>query len=115
MIRTGFVRAITGPVIAIAIAAAGCGTTDGGRPREGSAPLETEANPVGGLSDADVGMGRSLFERSCDTCHALPSPSVHTDDEWVRVVKTMGRDARITAADQREILRFLQAANGSAR
>lgn len=60
--------------------------------------------------DAGTGIrvsGRELYERSCQSCHALFKPGSHSDNEWGFTVKKYGRAARLSRQEQEKVRQFL--------
>jgi mono/diheme cytochrome c family protein len=62
-----------------------------------------------GTTVGDLEHGRAVFVSRCAGCHNLPHPESKTPDEWATVVGDMATGARLTAADQDLVLRYLSA------
>lgn len=58
--------------------------------------------------------GAQVLKENCSSCHAAPSPSVHTAKEWPNVIYRMLEHRRmrsfgpIAPADQEQLLDYLQ-------
>lgn len=68
-----------------------------------------------GTTVADLEQGRTVFVSHCAGCHNLPSPGSKTPDEWASVVGEMAAGARLDAADQDLVLRYLSAVSDRLR
>lgn len=68
-----------------------------------------------GTTVDDLEHGRSVFVSRCAGCHNLPRPDAKTPDEWASVVPEMAQGARLSAADQDLVLRYLSAASAHLR
>lgn len=62
-----------------------------------------------GTTVDDLEHGRTVFVSRCAGCHNLPRPDAKTADEWASVVGEMAAGARLSAADQDLVLRYLSA------
>jgi mono/diheme cytochrome c family protein len=51
--------------------------------------------------------GARLFARSCQTCHALPKPSMKGDDEWPALVARYGARANLNESQISAITAYL--------
>jgi cytochrome c5 len=77
------------------------------------AMIEATASELAAGSAQD----RGVFSVTCAQCHALPSPSIHTQQEWRAVVARMEGNMQlmgkpgISAANRNAVVRFLQAAS----
>ena len=78
-------------LLAVPLLAAACAAT---------APGRREAEPP-------PGDGRTLYEASCQRCHALYMPRTFAADEWAFYVRKYGRRARLDEASQRLVLAYL--------
>ena len=64
--------------------------------------------------------GRSIFQKACSQCHALPSPSLFTPDQWPGVVARMEANihlmnkTQITPGQRDAIVGFLNSASRKA-
>lgn len=63
--------------------------------------------------------GIETFKRVCSRCHALPSPRLHTPEQWPRVVERMRinsyllrADEPITTEETQDAVSYLKAASG---
>jgi cytochrome c5 len=52
--------------------------------------------------------GKTIFTAKCGTCHDLKNPGDHTAQEWVPIVKEMGRKAKLNDADKSNVLAYVQ-------
>jgi cytochrome c5 len=72
---------------------------------------------AGSLPDAKTA-GAAVFARTCNRCHALPSPAQHTPAQWPAVVTRMRANMvrfkvdTITDETAREIVTYLERAAG---
>jgi cytochrome c5 len=73
---------------------AACATT-------GPVPAEP-APPAAGAPD-----GRTLYEESCQRCHALYMPRSYTASEWRFFVRKYGRKARLSAEEREKVYAYL--------
>lgn len=64
-----------------------------------------------GTTVAELEEGRSVFVARCAGCHNLPNPGSKSPEEWGNVVGEMATGARLTAADQDLVLRYLSVAS----
>jgi mono/diheme cytochrome c family protein len=62
-----------------------------------------------GTTVDDLEQGRTVFVSRCAGCHNLPLPDSKSPDEWATVVGDMATGARLSAADQDLVLRYLSA------
>lgn len=54
----------------------------------GCSSKKAEERPAGGQE------GERLFKAYCEQCHRLPSPNMHTADEWLKTMEKMDRYIR---------------------
>jgi hypothetical protein len=54
--------------------------------------------------------GYTLFVSRCLECHALPSTTKYSKDEWPYLVSRMANRARLSNADQAAVIAYLRAA-----
>jgi cytochrome c5 len=52
--------------------------------------------------------GKTVFTAKCGTCHDLKNPGDHTAQEWVPIVKEMGRKAKLNDTDKNNVLAYVQ-------
>lgn len=57
--------------------------------------------------------GRTLYEQSCQRCHALYMPSSFPADEWRFFVRKYGRKARLSPEEQAKVYEYLKANSGA--
>lgn len=62
-----------------------------------------------GTTVDDLEHGRAVFVSRCAGCHNLPLPDSKSPEEWATVVGDMATGARLSAADQDLVLRYLSA------
>lgn len=62
----------------------------------------------------DATQGGKLWADNCTRCHNMRSPTDLTDEQWITSVFHMRARAGLTGQEARDILSFLQAANGQA-
>ena len=62
-----------------------------------------------GTTVAELEQGRTVFVTRCAGCHNLPLPDSKSSEEWATVVGDMATGARLSAADQDLVLRYLSA------
>jgi len=62
-----------------------------------------------GTTVGDLEHGRAVFVSRCAGCHNLPMPDSKSADEWAGVVPEMAQGARLSAADEDLVLRYLSA------
>lgn len=62
----------------------------------------------------DATRGIKLWADNCTRCHNMRSPSDLTDEQWITSVFHMRARAGLTGQEARDIITFLQAANGQA-
>lgn len=53
-------------------------------------------------------IGREVYLKSCGSCHNLYLPSIHTKQEWVKVVNEMQKPAKISNKQKELILNYLE-------
>ncbi len=53
--------------------------------------------------------GKSIYETSCNRCHALYMPTSFGADEWPFFVRKYGRKARLSAEERDLVTTYLQA------
>jgi hypothetical protein len=53
--------------------------------------------------------GQTLYETSCNKCHALYMPSSYGAGEWPFYVRKYGRKARLSVEERDLVLAYLQA------
>ena len=51
--------------------------------------------------------GQKIFRASCGSCHALPDPKAESAEKWPGIMKSMGPKAKLSAADQELVQRYL--------
>jgi Quinohemoprotein amine dehydrogenase A, alpha subunit, haem binding len=68
-----------------------------------------------GLSLEDLQRGRAAYIARCGNCHVLRSPTEHAADAWPLEVQRMQtqHQVRLSADEQRDIVRYLRAASQS--
>jgi hypothetical protein len=83
-------------------------------PKETAAPAPEEAATAPKETAAEAGPGQKLFAAKCASCHKLPDVKKHSDSKWAAEVKRMvvQKKAKITADEQKQIIAYLQQANG---
>ncbi|HMG81750.1 MAG TPA: cytochrome c [Ferruginibacter sp.] len=52
--------------------------------------------------------GKEVFTAKCGTCHGLKDPADHTAQEWVPIVKEMGKKAKLNDTDKKNVLAYVQ-------
>lgn len=52
-------------------------------------------NALQAMRGAPRGMGAAAFAADCGSCHALPDPGLHSQEEWPRVLKRMQRNMTV--------------------
>ena len=57
--------------------------------------------------------GELAFRRNCQSCHSLPRPKSHSDQEWPALVARYGARAHLTSEQVAQIAEFLLSSNGS--
>ncbi|MBW8358584.1 MAG: cytochrome C [Weeksellaceae bacterium] len=55
--------------------------------------------------------GKTVFENSCNKCHALPEPSKHTDAEWINTLSRMAPRAKLTPDQHQMVYDYLISQN----
>jgi mono/diheme cytochrome c family protein len=68
-----------------------------------------------GTTVDDLEHGRAVFVSRCAGCHNLPLPDSKSPEEWATVVGDMATGARLSAADQDLVLRYLSATSDRLR
>jgi cytochrome c5 len=64
--------------------------------------------------DGDAARGGKIWAETCNRCHNMRSPTDLTDEQWVASVSHMRVRASLTGQQARDVLAFLQSANGIA-
>ena len=63
-------------------------------------------------SSEKLSQGQTVFENSCNKCHALPNPEKHTDEEWINTLSRMAPRAKLTADQHQMVYDYLIYVNG---
>lgn len=64
-------------------------------------------------SSEKLEQGKTIFDNSCNKCHALPEPSKHTDAEWINTLSRMAPRAKLTADQHQMVYDYLISVNGN--
>jgi cytochrome c5 len=60
-----------------------------------------------GVTMAQLTQGKTIYESNCNKCHKLKDPKSHTEEEWNKIVPNMSRKAKIDAASQDLVLKYV--------
>ncbi|UOE41247.1 c-type cytochrome [Chryseobacterium suipulveris] len=60
----------------------------------------------------DFAKGQTIFENSCNKCHALPDPKKHDDKGWIRTLSRMAPKAKLTDDQHQLVYDYLISVNG---
>lgn len=56
---------------------------------------KTTTNTVPFFSLASVAEGEKIYKSSCGTCHELKEPSEYSQHEWVSIMRSMAKKAKL--------------------
>ncbi|HYF03778.1 MAG TPA: hypothetical protein VEC36_10410 [Patescibacteria group bacterium] len=76
-------------------------------PIPNSADAARAAEKFPGTTMADLDQGKVNYERHCQRCHALYDPKSEPEAEWREIVPHMAKKAKIDAATEQSILRYV--------
>ena len=63
-----------------------------------------------GTTRLDLEQGRATYIDKCSGCHTLHTPDEYPADHWRKVVLEMAPRAKLDAAEQDRVIRYLMAA-----
>jgi len=67
------------------------------------------ASTAGGEARGAAEPGERLYRAHCASCHRLRDPAEHSAEEWARLVPRYGARAHLAPAEERAVLRWLEA------
>jgi cytochrome c5 len=76
-------------------------------PVPNSADAVRAAEKFPGTTMADLDLGKVNYERHCQKCHGLVDPKDEPEAEWREIVPIMAKKAKIDAATEQSILRYV--------
>jgi len=109
--RKGNARFALGILVATALAAACSAALDHPTPQD----AQWASNQWPGTTVEDLAHGRALYVDRCSGCHNLHLPAEHSPEEWKGYVAYMVADAKLSAEEQAQIVRYLAAASARSR
>lgn len=71
-------------------------------------PSSVDADRAG-VSTESLLIGRSLYINKCGSCHNLYLPELYTQAQWLKVMPSMQKKAKITDEESKQITDFLLA------
>lgn len=95
--------------VALALVLAGCAPALLS-PTEADVPRAQRDWP--GSTLEDLGRGRAVYVAKCSGCHTLFIPESRAAKHWPNAVNKMAERSRLTAAEKRDITRFLVTMSG---
>lgn len=58
-------------------------------------------------SSEQLAQGKTIFENSCNKCHALPSPEKHDAQSWIKTLSRMAPRAKLTDDQHQMVYDYL--------
>lgn len=83
---------------------AACAVRKAPSPDQGDADRASKRFP--GVTLAELGKGKMLYEQHCAKCHHLKKPDSKTEAEWMRIVPVMAQRAKLDGLSQEYILKY---------
>lgn len=62
-------------------------------------------------SSEKLAQGKTVFENSCNRCHALPNPEKHDDMGWIKTLSRMAPKAKLTDDQHQMVYDYLISVN----
>lgn len=62
-------------------------------------------------SSENLAQGKTVFENSCNRCHALPKPTRHDDAGWIKTLSRMAPKAKLTDDQHQMVYDYLISVN----
>lgn len=62
-------------------------------------------------SSEQLAQGKTIFENSCNKCHALPNPEKHDDEGWLKTLSRMAPKAKLNEEQHQMVYDYLISVN----
>jgi hypothetical protein len=62
---------------------------------------------------ASLNEGKSIMENNCNRCHKLFHPETKNVEQWNQIVPIMAKKAKLNAADEQKVLRYILTAKSA--
>jgi hypothetical protein len=104
MSRVSWNAIARGFIAALMVGSAACGSTI---PALTPASLVTAQRQWPSVTLADLERGRALYLERCSSCHTPFVPRQFAAQRWPALVGQMRTNAKLTSADEQDIVRYL--------
>lgn len=58
-------------------------------------------------SSEKLAQGKTIFDNSCNKCHALPDPKKHDAEGWIKTLSRMAPRAKLTDDQHQKVFDYL--------
>ncbi|WP_066436161.1 cytochrome C [Chryseobacterium sp. CCH4-E10] len=74
-------------------------------------PKSTAVTGLKYTSSEQLAQGKTIFENSCNKCHALPNPEKHDDMGWIKTLSRMAPKAKLNEEQHQMVYDYLISVN----
>jgi len=51
--------------------------------------------------------GERVYKSKCGECHKLENPADYTSDQWIRIMKSMAKKAKLNESEKNDVIAFV--------